>query len=523
MTTIHRPRSTHQAFTLADDRGAVAVIALFMSLFLIGTLWFLWGLGDALAEREQLQNGADAVGFAAAVYDARGMNVLAMMNLVMAAVLSILVAMRTVQLILFLIDLLSCIAGGPIDPVCDLATAAEPEMAETVDTVGDAVMTALRVLHYTEGAVAIGWPWLAEYKSILAARDYAPGVVSGFSVSGAQFMNTHGGSTFDWNPVVSAIVGNAGAAWSAGSKDKGEGASAAASDNGSKTNFKGMAKAFLSSGDGNYMGKYGLPVQNDSYKNLCSEAAEVLTSGPRMLTSTFHLSLPWFITTMLGQIEKAVGYAVGNLSFFFCQTDTSGLMSFARKVLKHHPKNKIPDATGPKPPDPQTSDLVSKKLFDGAKMFDDNFAIWSTVYGGRNVDDSARRVQVAAMKTGTLVDPLPDDANIAVAKAEFYYEAKPGDEATERKDETSGTSWKSVMTPNNCLWNMRWRARLRRYSIDDAKSPGLDVISLAKSVTKAVLGKVSPKAAKGFGMVGKFIPDPGSTPPPDTVPAGFIH
>src|SRR5262245_14650498 len=84
---------------LSDQRGAILVIAVFMAAFMVGCLWYIIGIGDAALYRQKMQDGADAAAYVSAVYHARGMNILAVMNLVMAAILAVIIALKVAQII----------------------------------------------------------------------------------------------------------------------------------------------------------------------------------------------------------------------------------------------------------------------------------------------------------------------------------------------------------------------------------------------------------------------------------------
>jgi hypothetical protein len=58
---------------------------LFMSCFLIGTLWFVIGIGDTLVYRDMMQEAVDHGAFSAAALNAKGMNFIALLNLIMLA------------------------------------------------------------------------------------------------------------------------------------------------------------------------------------------------------------------------------------------------------------------------------------------------------------------------------------------------------------------------------------------------------------------------------------------------------
>jgi len=80
-----------------DERGAIMVFGIFMCSMLVGLLWYVAGLGDAIIYRERMQEAADAVAFSDAALHARGMNLVVLLNLVMAAVLAIRVAIRVAK------------------------------------------------------------------------------------------------------------------------------------------------------------------------------------------------------------------------------------------------------------------------------------------------------------------------------------------------------------------------------------------------------------------------------------------
>ncbi len=83
-----------------DRRGAVMVIAVFMAMIAIGALYYLVGLGDAMLAQERMQDAADATAFSSAVIHARGMNILALINIIMASILAVLVLLSILATLL---------------------------------------------------------------------------------------------------------------------------------------------------------------------------------------------------------------------------------------------------------------------------------------------------------------------------------------------------------------------------------------------------------------------------------------
>ncbi|HEX2673594.1 MAG TPA: hypothetical protein VHM25_22100, partial [Polyangiaceae bacterium] len=58
-----------------DSRGAILIVGIVFGVLLVGALWHIAGIGDAIAWRERAQDAADAGAFENAVWNARGMNV----------------------------------------------------------------------------------------------------------------------------------------------------------------------------------------------------------------------------------------------------------------------------------------------------------------------------------------------------------------------------------------------------------------------------------------------------------------
>jgi hypothetical protein len=78
---------------LADESGATMVMGIFMAAMLVGMIYYVWGIGGAVVHRERLQDAADTAVFGAAVIEARGMNLIALLNVIMLALAVIATAM----------------------------------------------------------------------------------------------------------------------------------------------------------------------------------------------------------------------------------------------------------------------------------------------------------------------------------------------------------------------------------------------------------------------------------------------
>src|SRR5688572_6404862 len=99
-TNLKRARAALQKLD-QDERGAVLVLGVFMAACIAGMLWYLAGIGDAIIYRQRMQEASDAAAFSAAVLHARGMNLIVLLNLIMACVLGVRVTLRAIQAGLF--------------------------------------------------------------------------------------------------------------------------------------------------------------------------------------------------------------------------------------------------------------------------------------------------------------------------------------------------------------------------------------------------------------------------------------
>lgn len=83
---VRRGRDLHR-----DDSGAVMVVAVAFSLVIVGMVWAVLGTGYRIEMKEGAQSSADAAAFTAAVIRAKGMNIIAFLNLILAVVMGMVV------------------------------------------------------------------------------------------------------------------------------------------------------------------------------------------------------------------------------------------------------------------------------------------------------------------------------------------------------------------------------------------------------------------------------------------------
>ena len=94
------PTEDEQPSLIEDEGGAIMVMGVFMAVLMVGMIYYVSGIGESIVYGERMQDAADSGAFSAAVMHARGMNLIALLNLIMAAMLAVLVALKIIEFLL---------------------------------------------------------------------------------------------------------------------------------------------------------------------------------------------------------------------------------------------------------------------------------------------------------------------------------------------------------------------------------------------------------------------------------------
>jgi hypothetical protein len=105
-----RARSRSAARLAADSRGAILVLGILLGAMLVSVLFHIASVGQAILWREGAQDAADAVAYEAALWNARGMNVIVALNIFLALLIAILMFWRLVLIVVTTMLVLSAIA-----------------------------------------------------------------------------------------------------------------------------------------------------------------------------------------------------------------------------------------------------------------------------------------------------------------------------------------------------------------------------------------------------------------------------
>jgi hypothetical protein len=418
--------------TLLDDsRGAVMVMGVIFAALLVGILWHLVGVGDAIIYRERMQEASDSTAFESAVWHARTMNLLVVLNIIMSAILAVLVLWRTVELLLGVaIVILAILALIPFvgGAFADLAAAAarvldrmmvkDPEIYQKTEQWLFRVNKAEKMVSTWAPLVDIGQP------ALVNTGYYAGNSVNiTFPVSLSLLPS-----------IESAAEGPAGFP--------------------PRMNMSQVLPA--------------MPVQEDGDWKLCQKAGEFV---PLQLADFLHRLNIGAAADAIDHIGSAFGAITGSVPGFFCGSiaQPDGVDQAVDKAShkecdsEKDQYNKSNDGGPPaKPFEYQkcldknkktlrfNKDLPSKrpaKVWDVARNGGLFFQTWSITNGAPtwsyNDDQGVDIANGGAGGTG-LGDQF--DYHWALAEGEYFYDTHD--------------AWQEAM--GDAMWNIRWKARLRR-------------------------------------------------------------
>lgn len=141
-----------------DEGGAIIVFGLCFAVFVLGMLYYMMGIGSAIYYRERLQDAADASAFGAAVVHARGMNTIALLNMMMAAVLSVLVTLKLIEALIIVAQTIMAVLsifGGATASVASSLEVVRGRVHNLADSVKQPIDLALEGLHLVGTVVKV--------------------------------------------------------------------------------------------------------------------------------------------------------------------------------------------------------------------------------------------------------------------------------------------------------------------------------------------------------------------------------
>jgi hypothetical protein len=189
-------------------------------------------------------------------------------------------------------------------------------------------------------------------------------------------------------------------------------------------------------------------VQEDDFSVLCDHAGQDVAA--LVLAPFSILGVP------TSAAQKYAGGAIASMSGYFCGDGTN---------------------------------RTSKRVYDGAKNGDDYFGVWSFAWGDLSSQTGAARgVETGAWNQLKAKAPA-DITKISFAKAEFYYDVR-----------SSGSPAKWSDYKDDAMWNLRWRARMRR-----VRPPGSQLSSMVASLVGSNAGSYAGSWIGGASEAGSAL------------------
>ena len=165
-----------------DSRGAILVLGILLGAILVSVVFHIASVGQAILWRENAQDAADAVAYEAALWNARGMNVIVALNIFLALLIAILMFWRLILIVvttLLVLSALSCLAMavpglGFLSVLCRMT----PRLANIVRTMVQRdlrytprLYRAMTLIHRGQVIVASATPILSAVKSSTHVMD----------------------------------------------------------------------------------------------------------------------------------------------------------------------------------------------------------------------------------------------------------------------------------------------------------------------------------------------------------------
>lgn len=160
LSNIEQPRcrSQRQASLAGDSRGAILVPAVVMGALLVGALFYVAAAGDAIIFRTQLQDAADTSAFTAAIWHARGLNMIALLNVFMSLILFIVVLCHFIELLCFVV--------GFVPGVGAVATSVANAVMRFEQASSKFIAGGLKLFETTEQIVSAATPLIASEEAV---------------------------------------------------------------------------------------------------------------------------------------------------------------------------------------------------------------------------------------------------------------------------------------------------------------------------------------------------------------------
>ncbi|MBX3189245.1 MAG: hypothetical protein KF819_19635 [Labilithrix sp.] len=432
-----------------DKRGAVMLTGLCMSCFLIGCLWFLIGIGDAIVFRDTMQEATDHAAFTSAVIHAKGMNFISACNLILLALIAIHILMGMIHDILLAYCILFAV------PTLGAACIPYARWRPIYTGYGRIFKPIAAAIHLAEVVASYGYPYVGAYKGYTLGNDYG----NFGPKKHDMWMATLSPSMLPGG-IMDGLLNKA-------FTRKGKGPVGA---DGKPTDDK----SFTNSG----ASKKGLPVAAKKYSEVCDKIGKMGIDALLSLTGNSNLGKGG----VMGMVKKIIG---GILKFRYCNDlgsdipDLAGSMKEANGEIDKA-NTQIDTNNANLPEGGKAADKIGNIDIGagagGGSCWKDNSVIdpgldkwwgcdgpllpwggtsngspwnqvWAVNFRPSFTDDQEHAVAIGQRKMGQRSTATP---NTYFAEAEFYFDC------------TGKWSDQGCNFEDNAGYSIQWRARLKR-------------------------------------------------------------
>jgi hypothetical protein len=437
-----------------DERGAILVMGIFMCACMVGALWYLAGIGDAIVYRERMQEGADAVAFSGAVLLARGMNIIVMLNLIMALILAIRVALKATQAGLYIAAAIAAAVPGGQGVAAGIYALANG-MNVPINATRPVINQTIKALHLVQDALQYIVPPAALAGSYQIGTRYRPIVRS----SAATSPRLLGGGLPIRNDGESKLCQKAGEAVAT---ILGEIIRVPPVPGVSKLIGKAVKKGgfyFCEIGSGGAAPDFSEEI-DEAAKDGCKAEKEQAAAEARRAEERYDAACRRMQCN--GAREKDLSPAEeSELMRLQSQIDAAQrklAQGESEADCRERKRREINRGFTTQQPEKQRNSngqgMVPKRMEQNFRNGIDRAQVIAVAEGNF---DSLRKggqgVKVGSWRTPITIE-APLEARFAVAQAEFFFDCRGPWTA----DDCNGRN-----NDGNAMWRMRWRARLRRY------------------------------------------------------------
>ena len=325
---------------LQSEQGSVLIAGMFMGVILVLCCLHMVGVCEAILVRALGQNIADAIALEGAVWHAQGMNLIVLINLIMAAVMALFITIRLAQIILItaiavltvaaaVASFFSFGAGGQaLRPIIQRLGVELVKMQRREDKISRPVMNTLSYSADAERLLAAVMPYVSLARPVTRSGDL-PGLVVGISLVPAVLEQK-----FSKAPQIPILQNPAPGGWNfetsfparMGTLPLGRHLEQKVKKLDANVSSKGLPPGLVIEAIDLAKGVFGsLPVQEEDAYQLCARAGEMVVT---FFPSVFSLD-----DEALNKLGAFAGVVFGSLQTMTC-TPLKELGSVAENEIR---------------------------------------------------------------------------------------------------------------------------------------------------------------------------------------------